>query len=121
MPSASSSVGGFSEDGLTMTKEEFLPVGAMTKEEFRKLHETLHQKYVSMIGFGYRGHSRKAGEDEWASLLESLGIEKMSKLMHLCVPAEDGEVRLMDVKPWSDDVLRIPRETAFRILVLGVP
>ena len=86
-----------------------------------KIHEILRQKYVSMVPTRPSGSpGAQTAAVEWAVLLESLGIKKMSKLMHLCVPAEDWEVRMIDVKAGSDDYLRIPRDTALKILVLGL-
>jgi hypothetical protein len=80
-------------------------------QDILKIEIILGNKFSELARANRVGYSR---ERAWDALLEDLGIEKMSKLMHLCVPAEDGEVRIGE--PLSERILRIPRETAMKIL-----
>lgn len=80
----------------------------MTPEEKKKLQEIFRLKYADLDG----------RENSWDELIESLGIGRLSKIVHLCVEPNEDEVRIEE--PKTGRYLRIPVETARKILVLGL-
>ena len=57
--------------------------------------------------------------EDWDELLDSQEIKKISKILHLVIPAEQDEVRIPE--PMNPDrYLSMSEETAGKILVLGL-
>lgn len=91
----------------------------MTPEEILELRNIFRKKYASLHRTPEEFWEKGSREQAWDELMESLKIARLSKMMHLVVPPTPEEVRVEE--PMTDRYLRIPRETARKILVLGLP
>lgn len=77
----------------------------MTQEEIKKLREIIWQRYY-----------QEEDDFAWERFLESIGIKPVSTNTHFRTPKEDWEIRMQ----MGMMILRIPRDTALKILVLGL-
>ena len=91
----------------------------MKPEEISRLREIFRQKYDDLDRTPQEFWEKGSRERAWDELVESLGLKRLSKLVHLCAPPELDEIRIEE--PNSDRYLVIPADTANKILVLGLP
>lgn len=87
-----------------------------TPEEKNKLREIFRNR---CLGLESQSDSIVEFEESWDLLLDSLYIRRVSRIVHLCAPPELDEVEVEE--PYEGYYLSIPRETAKKILVLGLP
>jgi hypothetical protein len=90
----------------------------MTGDEISKLQEIFKKKFLDLERTPQEMWEHGSRERAWDEILEALGIEKMSMLMHMITTPQDGEFRIHE--PNTGRILKIPRETALKILVLGL-
>lgn len=80
----------------------------MTAEEINKLKDIIRLRYAE---------AERAGQ-RWDDVLMNLGLSRLSKLMHLITGDEEGIVKIEDPE---GRYIKIPLETAKKMLVLGIP
>ena len=90
----------------------------MTQEEISKLQEIFRRKYADLDRTPQEFWEKGSREQAWDELVESLGLKRISRLLNLCIGPDQDEVRIEE--PNTGRYLRIPVETARKILVLGL-
>lgn len=80
----------------------------MTKEEAAKLKDLVRLRYAKSEREGQR----------WDDVLVNLGLPRESKLLHIVIGEEEGLVKIEDPE---GRYIKIPLETAQKMLVLGIP
>ena len=80
----------------------------MTKEEALKLKDLVRLRYAKA----------ERENQRWDDVLINMGLERQSKLMHIVTGEEDSLVKIEDPE---GRYIKIPLETAKKMLVLGIP
>lgn len=87
----------------------------MTELEILELNSIFRRKYASLERTPKEFWEKGSREHAWDELMERMGITRISKL----APKPDAGVRIEE--PNTGRYMIIPKETARKILVLGLP